>query len=322
VWANYCKEEGITPQRVKQEKDPSSLITDFVPYMQEVNTPDSHRTEAMPAVKELLHMLGATEGLNQNDFVKGVIRNTTRSFNHQSKYREIWDLGILLDHIRQGPPAEKLTWGAQSTITIALLMILVPLRPIAIFRINPPTERPSVEAGSIEVATREKTDSKASETWAVIRPGKDPRLCPLRHSRLTKQGAGQRGLRHTLWCTDAGKPFKGTGLLLQRLTKLITAARIPPAYGAYSIRHATITALMNARNKDDKEVAAFTGHSTKSETIRKFYYHLDKNQASQVLAALTATGATTVAVSEQVAEAILNDEQEQQDDEEQQENED
>jgi hypothetical protein len=119
VWANYCKEEGITPQRVKQEKDPPPLMTDFVSYMQEVNTPDSYRTEAMPAVKELLHMLGATEGLNQNDFVKGVIRNTTRRINHQSKYREIWDLGILLDYIRQGPPAKKLPWDAQSTITIA-----------------------------------------------------------------------------------------------------------------------------------------------------------------------------------------------------------
>jgi hypothetical protein len=231
-------------------------------------------------------------------------------------------LGILLDHIREGPPAEKLKWDAQSTITIALLMILIPLRPIAIFRLNPLAERASVEAGSIEVATREGTDSKASKTRAVIRPGKYPRLCPLRHYQFARQGAKQRGLQDTLWCTDAGNPFKRACPLLQRLRKLITAARIPPGYGAYSIRHATITALMNARNKDDKEVAAFTGHSTKSETIRKFYYHLDKNHASQVLAALTATGTTTVAVSEQAAEAILNDEQEQQDDEEQQEDED
>jgi hypothetical protein len=57
--------------------------------MQGVNTPDSYRTDAMPAVKEFLHMLGATEGLNQTDFVNGVIGNTTRRINHQSKYGEI-----------------------------------------------------------------------------------------------------------------------------------------------------------------------------------------------------------------------------------------
>jgi hypothetical protein len=53
VWANYCQEEAVSPETVKQDKDPPSIVTEFVAYMADVNTPMSYRTEAIPAVKDL-----------------------------------------------------------------------------------------------------------------------------------------------------------------------------------------------------------------------------------------------------------------------------
>jgi site-specific recombinase XerC len=181
--------------------------------------------------------------------------------------------------------------------------------------LNPATERKGVEAQSVEISTREKTDAKASETWAVIRPGKDPKLCPLTHYQAVRNGAKRRGLRDALWCTEKGVPFKRTGPILDRMKELLAKAGIPKEYGAYSIRHATITALMNLMKRDDKKVAAFTGHSTKAETVNRFYYHLDKNHASQALSAITATGTGMVAVNEQVAGAIQDDDQDEENDE-------
>jgi hypothetical protein len=126
AWANYCQEETVTPQDVKQAKDPVSLIVEFVAYMEDVNTPDSYRTEAIPAVKELFGILGATQGLAGHDFLKSVIRSTARRVHQQSKYRQIWDIGILFDHIRNGIPSEKLPGSLLQTTTVALLMALCP----------------------------------------------------------------------------------------------------------------------------------------------------------------------------------------------------
>jgi hypothetical protein len=270
---------------VKQEKDPPALLADLVAHMQEVRTPQGYRTEAIPAVKELFGILGVTTGLKENEFLTGIVRGTAKRVNRQSKYRQIWDIGVLLDHIRKGKPVEALNSSELTTITAAVMMMFVPLRVIALTRLDPSREKASPIAGSIEVPTREKTDAKEGETWAVTRPGADPRLCPLRHYRRLKQVVNGLEVKNALFCTVWRKPFLRSDPLLQRLKKLMEQAGVPPGYGANSIRHAVFTALMKTMSKD--EVMQFSGHSAKAHTLEKFYLHLDVNHAGRKLASMT-----------------------------------
>jgi hypothetical protein len=284
------------------------VLADFVAYMQEVDTPQSHRTESIPAVKELFRILGITQALKENEFLTGIIRSTAKRVNHQSKYRQIWDVGILLDHIRGVRPLHKLNGSQLATRTAAILMMFVPLRVIALTRLDPSREKASPIAGSVEVPTREKTDAKAAETWAVIRPGPDPALCPLRHYRMLKQHVRTLGVTDALFCTNAGKPFTRSDPILQRLKRLMAEAKIPPEYGANSIRHAVFTALMKKMSRE--EVTQFSGHSIRTQTLEKFYFHLDHNHAGQTLAAMSATGAGLVQVDPLIANVIEADDQE------------
>jgi hypothetical protein len=160
------------------------------------------------------------------------------------------------------------------------------LRPISILKLDPSKERRSILAGSIEVPTMEKTDARAAETMAVIRPCEDLRVCPLRYYYLVKRRANLLGVMDCLWCTNAGKPFVRSEPILRRLKGLMTDTRkIPPECGAYSIRHAAFTALM--RKMSIEQVTEFSGHSRKTHTLEKFYLHLDQNHAGNILASLT-----------------------------------
>jgi hypothetical protein len=75
---------------------------------------------------------------------------------------------------------------------------------------------------------KEKTDARAAETMAVIRPCADPRVCPLRHYYLTKRRAASMGVTDSLWCTDAGKRFVRSEPLLQRLKALMAGTKKIP----------------------------------------------------------------------------------------------
>jgi hypothetical protein len=95
----------------------------------------------MPAVKELFRILGVSQNLDEHEMLKGMVKGTTKRVHQQSKYRQIWDIEIMFDHIRGGPPAENLDGSRLMGVTAFLLMALVPLRPISILRLDPWKER-------------------------------------------------------------------------------------------------------------------------------------------------------------------------------------
>jgi integrase len=210
------------------------------------------------------------------------------TIKQQSKYRAIWDLGLVLDDIRDGVPVEELPWSDQMARVAFCLMVFIPLRTSALLQLDPSTERTSTIAESIEVATHDKLNTKRGKTFAVIRPLKDKRLCPLRHYLLAKHGAKKKGVTTSLWCSASGKVFTTADPIRKRLCGLIWAAGVPKHYTAYSIRHATISALYKFMK--EVEVNAYTGHSNNSHTTLNYYYHLDRNWAGQSLATMSHSG--------------------------------
>ena len=284
LWAEFCQRQGVTPMGIKTCCNPIQLVAQFVCDMYLEGASESWRREAMAALYELLGSLRWEVNFKENPFLKSVIRGCTTAVKRQSKYREIWDLGILLDYLRKEGDPEDLTWSDLMRRTAAVFMIFVPLRPAAMLRLDPTTERTSKISKSIEIQTCDKTDARRARTYVAIRPLKDRRLCPLTHYRLLVKGAKERGLKDSLWCNQRGKAFVRSDPILYRLTKLLRLAGIPEGYTGYSIRHATITALF--RFMGEKEVNAFTGHSQDAHVALEHYYHLDRNWAGGELAKL------------------------------------
>ena len=207
LWSGFCEREGTTAKELKEDPSPVTRITDFICDMHLEGASESWRREAMPAVHEIFGALGIIGKLSENAFIRAIARSCTTAVKRQSKYREIWDLGILLDYLRSEGPPDRLNWSDLMRRTAAIFMIFVPLRPAAMLRLDPTTEKASKVSESIEVQTCDKTDSRRARTYIAIRPLGDKRLCPLTHYRLLVQGAKERGLKDALWSTKEARPL-------------------------------------------------------------------------------------------------------------------
>jgi hypothetical protein len=108
-------------------------------------------------------------------------------------------------------------------------------------------------------------------------------FCPVEHINILIEGAQQRGVDDTLWCSDAGVPYTQPAAISRLLKVLLAEAGIDPSYSAYSMRHALITALFDG-GMSEVEVNAYTGHSNKSHTAATNYLHVNKNRIGHALA--------------------------------------
>jgi hypothetical protein len=143
--------------------------------------------------------------LTNNTFLTTMIRGLVPRRRQQSKYREIWNLDVLFNYIRSLPPIEEVSEEDQMARGGIVLTAMVPLRPIEIIRLNPQTEVRSLIANSIEVETRQKTDTKSARTRAVLRPVEEKCFCPLTHYYVLKRAAARRGITDGLFWNAKGK---------------------------------------------------------------------------------------------------------------------
>ena len=111
LWAEFCERDGIRPENVGKIENMVLMVANFIADMYMEGAKESWRREAMPALYEIL---GAVEGnkgkYSENPFLRSVIRSCTLAVSRPSKYREIWDLGILLDYLREEGDPSKLSW--------------------------------------------------------------------------------------------------------------------------------------------------------------------------------------------------------------------
>jgi hypothetical protein len=258
---------------MKTHPNPAVLMADFIRTMTMKGVSEHMKAEAKPAVAELFSMPRNDANFKDNEFLRNVSRSLASRVKKPSKYRDIWDLNIFLDYIRNGPVSAKLCWNDLMARAAALSMVFIPLRPVGVWRIDPSTEKQSEGVDSIEVFTREKMDDLKGGSMVVIRALKDDKLCPLKIYRLLKKGAAKKGQTRCLWCSVSGKPFKSQDRICKLLKDLLLNTNIPSRFTAYSIRHAMITAC--CKFKPENQVNAYTGHSFNAHTVLQNYNHLD-----------------------------------------------
>jgi hypothetical protein len=240
-----------------------------------------------------------------NPFVQVIVKSNTVKTRSAPKYSEIWNLGILLKHISSGPKLAELQWREQMGRVAAILMVFVPLRPCAMFRIDPTTEKRGVDGKAVMVKAQDKTDVGKSVTVFTLRAMDQEVFSPAAHYQVLRAESKRRGSEDALWCSEQGKPYKRVDNSRKFLAKILKDANIPEVYKPYSIRYAVITALLQA-GFDEKQVNAYTGHSNNSHTALNYYYHLDRSWAGKTLAEL----GKPIAVTPTIQAAIDRDNEE------------
>ena len=216
--------------------------------------------------------------------LKSIAVAISTKVNRAARYHDIWPLGVLLRHIQNGPPAERLQWKDLMARTAALFMIFIPCRQIAMIRMDVARQVWKKVGQVLVVPAKEKMDKGRGYTELVIRRSEVEALCPLRHFHLLEEGAARRRAPGCLFCSEDGKPYTQSAQLSRLLKQLLTQAGIDPQYPAYSIRHALITALFDAGLKEE-QVNAYTGHSNNAHTAATSYFHLDRKWVGHAIAA-------------------------------------
>ena len=309
-WHYFCTERGYAVSDTRAVLNPSSTILAFVDWLDDMGVPEYAVRGAVVAVKELMSLLRSDVAsfCDGNGILKTTLASLAKGVRRISKFRKMWRLEILLRHIKDGPPVADLSYRDLMARAAAVFMVFVPCRPVTMLRINPAREIWAKDGQSVEIPAKEKMDKGQRETALVIRKGSCKELCPLTLYLRLKDMAASNGLVTSLWGYDRGKPYKTSSGICRLLKQLLSQAGVPEEYTAYSIRHATITALFEA-GLSELQVNAFTGHSNNSHTAASSYLHLDRLWMGDKLSA-TATAAATATerqASEGAVKAILKD---------------
>jgi hypothetical protein len=236
----------------------------------------------------LLEQLKAIKDLGKDRMVKDFVSFSPPSKKPSRKYKFIWDLTTLLDHIRLSPPIVDQTMDELIPRVVALLMIFTLARPIEIFRMIPSSLSYSDNRTQVSILTHRKTDAGAATSALSLLRLPENSICPVRYLEELFSRARTYASRNihsprsagyaasavdsiiTLWRWDNGRVISSVSSLCTVTRKLMTAAGIPKNYTAYTIRHATITKSYRIVG-DPLEVNVFTGHSERSNTSAKHY---------------------------------------------------
>jgi hypothetical protein len=207
MWQEYCVENGYEPNDMARFPNTPMVVSDFTSSLQVISTPLYLIKEALTAVKGLFEIAkeGILQVLQNSQMIAEALRASTTGVKRVSKYRTIWKLEVLLEHIRSGPPTQDLEWFPLMARTAALFMIFIPCRPVGAWRIDPRLERWAPDGGSVELLAKEKTDYGKGVTALLVQKGPVPNLCPLlAYCTIKAPCNSQRVGRYTVgfqeWC--------------------------------------------------------------------------------------------------------------------------
>jgi hypothetical protein len=159
LWQTFYAENHYAVLTTRSYLNPPILLADFIRNITANGVSEHMKVEAKPAVIELFSILRNDANFKDNKFLRNVSRSLASHVKKQSKYRDIWDLSILLNYIRKGPDTDRLCWNDLMARAAAIFMVFIPLCPVGMWRINPNAEKQAEGVQSIEVFIRKK--------WAI-----------------------------------------------------------------------------------------------------------------------------------------------------------
>jgi hypothetical protein len=177
----YCEDTQTSVTRLEQTKHPNYIVTDFISYMTDANFSPYMTILSKSAAIFLLEQLKAIKDLGKDMMVKDFVSFIPPSKKPSRKYKFIWDLTILLNHIRLSPPIRDQTMNELIPRVVALLMIFTLTRPIEIFRMNSSSLTYSDNRTQVSILTHRKTDARAATSALSLLRLPENSICPVRY---------------------------------------------------------------------------------------------------------------------------------------------
>jgi hypothetical protein len=105
LWQEFCLEKGYTGEDLKAADNPPIIVTQFLWYLEEKGIKAYRVSEAYTAVHALWEIIrcGMTRIIGESLMVREALQRNTGATKKGPRYREIWDLRILVEYIRKGP---------------------------------------------------------------------------------------------------------------------------------------------------------------------------------------------------------------------------
>jgi hypothetical protein len=130
LWQAHCVENAIEPERKRRFSKTGMEVAYSIMAMSQRGMPYYLRKEVLTAVRKLLEVAapGPLRLLRKSIGVKWVISASVMGMVRRVTYRDSWDLTMVLEYIRKGPPSEKFSRRELMGRTAFLRLVLVPYR--------------------------------------------------------------------------------------------------------------------------------------------------------------------------------------------------
>jgi hypothetical protein len=195
------------------------------------------------------------------------------NYPSELKYYEMWDLKVLLDHLKKTAPSETRAIQMRTQANVLLRMSIAG-RNNDVAHIH----RPSIIWSEENVRIRlyqwktQRHQSAKFTNYYTIRKVENPRICA--YTALKRYMAYHAEHYQALGCDDVwlsytGKATVKPATLAQCTRTLMKEAGIDELFGAATIRHATIT-FWRKNGLSLEQVMERTGHRSKG-LVLKFY---------------------------------------------------
>jgi hypothetical protein len=147
--------------------------------------------------------------------LKQVSTSLSTKVNRAPRYYDTWPLGILLRFTGNDTPAEQLGGNELMARTAALLMILIPCRPVAMIRMDCARARWAEPERVLVVPAKEKMGRGRGYTELVLRKMNNESLCPLRHYLLFATASEEIGCRRLVFLFHGRETVRPIGAAAQ-----------------------------------------------------------------------------------------------------------
>jgi hypothetical protein len=136
LWQAHCIENAIEPERRRRFSKTGMKVAYSIMAMSRMGTPYYLRKEALTAVRKLLKVAapGPLRLLRESIRVKQVISASVMGMVRRVRYRDSWDLTVVLEYIRKSPLSEKFSRRELIGRTAFLRLVLVPYRLVGRWR--------------------------------------------------------------------------------------------------------------------------------------------------------------------------------------------
>jgi hypothetical protein len=110
LWQAHCVENVIELEGMRKFANPGVEVAYFIMALSQMGTPYYLGKEALTAVKELFEVIApwALTLLRESFLVRQAVLAAVTGVVKGGKYRDIWDLRVVLAYIKKGPPSEEL----------------------------------------------------------------------------------------------------------------------------------------------------------------------------------------------------------------------